>query len=184
METFNNCRFCGTPIQCRQHERPCDVRKKVFCNQSCSAKMSNRSPKRPHSEVVKPCTDCGKIIASTPGGRCANCWFRFQHETAGNLLKREVSRERISAHARRVIKDSLSACLVCGYDFAVEAAHIKPVKSFSADTPVKEMNLLENLIPLCPNHHLEFDRGKLKLEDIPRGRERQRTSLLNCGVSV
>ena len=167
METFNSCRFCGKPIQCKQGEKPWDVRKKVFCNQSCSAKMSNRSPKRPHSEVVKPCTDCGKEVRNSPGGRCASCWFKFRHETTGSLLKREVSRERISAHARRVIKNSLSSCLVCGYDFAVEAAHIKPVKSFPDDTPVREMNQPDNLLALCPNHHLEFDRGKLKLEDIP-----------------
>ena len=81
-------------------------------------------------------------------------------------MKKEVSRERISAHARRVLKQSLASCLVCGYDFAVEAAHIKPVKSFSEDTLVRDMNKQDNLLPLCPNHHLEFDRGKLSLEQI------------------
>lgn len=181
---MTNCRFCGKMIERKEGQALSDFRRKVFCSQSCSAKMGNRSPKRPHCQTIKPCLSCGKEIRNLETIRCASCWSDFRHEVAGNLLKRESSRTRISAHARRVIKDSLSACLVCGYDFAVEAAHIKPVKSFSADTPVKEMNLLENLIPLCPNHHLEFDRGKLKLEDIPRGRERQRTSLLNCGVSV
>ena len=60
----------------------------------------------------------------------------------------------------------MKACLICGYTFVVEAAHVQAVKDFPVDALVKEVNARANLIPLCPNHHLELDRGKLKMEDV------------------
>lgn len=54
-------------------------------------------------------------------------------------------------------------CAVCGYDKHVEIAHIKAVSEFSDDTTIKEINSIDNLIALCPNHHWEYDNGVLKL---------------------
>jgi len=41
-------------------------------------------------------------------------------------------------------------------DFYVEAAHIKPKSTQGTETP-------DNILILCPNHHKEFDHGKLKI---------------------
>ena len=34
------------------------------------------------------------------------------------------------------------------------------------DTKIKDVNNLDNLVYLCPNHHILFDRNKLSKEDI------------------
>ena len=56
-------------------------------------------------------------------------------------------------------------CVICGYDKHVEVAHIQPVAEFDDSATVKEINSIDNLIGLCPNHHWEYDHGLLKLEN-------------------
>ena len=36
-------------------------------------------------------------------------------------------------------------------------AHIKAVSDFNDDTLISEINDIDNLIALCPNHHWEYD---------------------------
>ncbi len=48
-------------------------------------------------------------------------------------------------------------CEICGYDYHVEIAHIKPICEFSLDTMLSEINDLANLKALCPNCHWELD---------------------------
>jgi len=55
-------------------------------------------------------------------------------------------------------------CAICGYTNHYEICHIKSVSSFPPDALiVKEINNINNLIALCPNHHWEFDNDILKL---------------------
>ena len=56
-------------------------------------------------------------------------------------------------------------CVICGYDKHVEIAHIKSVSEFSGNSLISEINDVNNLIALCPNHHWEFDSGNLSDED-------------------
>lgn len=44
-------------------------------------------------------------------------------------------------------------CAICGYDKHVEIAHIKPVSDFADSCTIAEINSIDNLIALCPNHH-------------------------------
>ena len=55
-------------------------------------------------------------------------------------------------------------CAICGYTNHIEVAHIKAVSDFSDNTMIKDINSIENLIALCPNHHWEYDNGLLKLD--------------------
>jgi HNH endonuclease len=151
--------------QCRSIIVSSDKRR-LFCSRSCSAKFSNVFGRRPKSQNRRPCPDCGKEIRNKGTQTCLVCRNRRLRIATGKLLKKEVNRVRISEHARWVLKEHLASCLVCGYSFAVEAAHVKAVKSFSDETTLEEINRIENLLPLCPNHHLEFDRGKLTFETI------------------
>ena len=57
-------------------------------------------------------------------------------------------------------------CIICGYDKHIEIAHIKAVSEFSDDTLISEINDINNLAPLCPNHHWEFDNGILSKDEI------------------
>lgn len=52
-------------------------------------------------------------------------------------------------------------CAICGYSNHVEVAHIKAVSEFEDTATVREINSMDNLIGLCPNHHWEYDHGIL-----------------------
>lgn len=54
-------------------------------------------------------------------------------------------------------------CKICGFDDYVELCHIKPIKDFDKEAKIKEVNSLDNLVYLCPNHHKLLDIGKIKL---------------------
>ena len=84
--------------------------------------------------------------------------------------------KRVVSTVQRVIRDSKLGrqlkklydykCQVCELQinteagFYAEAAHIKPVGA-----PHNGPDLLENLLCLCPNHHLMFDKGVFCLDD-------------------
>jgi hypothetical protein len=72
----------------------------------------------------------------------------------------------IRINARKVMKDNNvpKECKVCGYSTYVEVCHIKAIADFSKETLIKEINSLSNLIYLCPNHHIELDKGLLNLK--------------------
>ena len=54
-------------------------------------------------------------------------------------------------------------CHICGYDKHVEVAHIKAVSEFEDTATVNEINSVNNLVGLCPNHHWEYDHGLLTI---------------------
>lgn len=56
-------------------------------------------------------------------------------------------------------------CVICGYEH-YEVAHIKAVSDFPDDALISEINAIENLIGLCPNHHYEYDNGILTKEEL------------------
>lgn len=74
-------------------------------------------------------------------------------------------RSAIRQYAEKQYKDSGRElkCAVCGYDKHVEIAHIKAVSDFDGSATIAEINSIDNLIALCPNHHWEYDNGILKL---------------------
>ena len=100
---------------------------------------------------------------------------KIKFPTLQNKTKKEVfencktwqgARGLIQKHARFIYKKSNKnkSCLKCGYTNHYEVCHIKSVSSFSNDTNViKKINDVDNLMALCPNHHWEYDNGKLIL---------------------
>lgn len=65
----------------------------------------------------------------------------------------------IRINARKVMKEANIAkvCKKCGYDKYVEACHIKAICDFAPSALISEINSLDNLMYLCPNHHWELD---------------------------
>lgn len=74
---------------------------------------------------------------------------------------------RVRSHARTIMKRSGIArrCIVCGYLNHVEVCHLKAIASYPVDALVKDVNVLSNLVYLCPNHHWELDNNFLEPED-------------------
>jgi len=64
----------------------------------------------------------------------------------------------VRTRARAIAKKlGFTECLKCGYNKHIEVAHIKPISSFSDDILISEINSKQNIMPLCPNCHWEYD---------------------------
>lgn len=172
---------------CKQCQKPLDPNGLgiVFCSRACVARFAwgpngSRKP-RPRSG---PCNQCGATITfATRADQtvirrklCNACLAVFKSRgnpiagrTKGDLFASrknwQSARSAIRRHACLVFATSgrLPSCAVCGYDSHVQIAHIRPVSEFPNEAKVSEINALDNLAPLCPNHHWEFDNGLLSL---------------------
>ncbi len=80
----------------------------------------------------------------------------------------QSARSAIRKDAKRIFdkNNGKYICAVCGYINHCELAHIKSVSSFDDDSLIQDINDFYNLIPLCPNHHWEYDNGLLNLDTI------------------
>ena len=94
--------------------------------------------------------------------------------TKGELLLNRSSyqsyRSAIRKDADKTFKkeDGNCACCICGYNKHVQIAHIKPVSSFKETDLIGEINNIKNLVPLCPNHHWEYDNDKMDAQDLEK----------------
>jgi len=77
----------------------------------------------------------------------------------------QVARTAIRKNACKVFENSNKEykCVICGYTKHVEIAHIKAVSEFGDDATLEEINHINNLVGLCPNHHWEYDAGLIDL---------------------
>lgn len=127
----------------------------------------------------KHCLTCLNFIGtSNTTGLCLPC-FRdaeqlktldtpvkdFLYKNKGATNKYTRFREFSRRAAFRAL-DDLSCC-ICGYSTSIEVCHIKPVASFDEEALIREVNSLDNLTILCPNHHKEFDRKLTNIKPIP-----------------
>lgn len=91
------------------------------------------------------------------------------NRTKGELLSDRKNyqsyRSAIRKLAEKIYTDSgqKKVCAICGYDKHAEIAHIKAVSEFDDSATIAEINSLNNLIALCPNHHWEYDNGIITL---------------------
>lgn len=152
----NICKSCGEVIRVNDNQKVSEVRKKYFCNSSCSAKFNNlereKKQKEEKKEIVRP------ERFSFFNGITKKKFF----EKKGIYYK---FRAEIRKHAQYVYEKNKGdkTCKVCGYDKHIQVCHIISVSSFSDESLITEINSKDNLVGLCPNHHWEFDHGYLKL---------------------
>lgn len=88
-------------------------------------------------------------------------------ELFSNRSNYQSARGSIRRHAQNIFEKSVKEkkCAVCGYDKHYEVAHIKAVADFDDTILISEINDINNLIALCPNHHWEYDNGLLNIKD-------------------
>lgn len=98
-----------------------------------------------------------------------NYVYTILEKTKGELFRNrknwQSARSAIQKSARWFYRQEVEQpkCAVCGYDKHVEVAHIKGVSEFEDEAKVREINSIDNLIGLCPNHHWEYDNGILDI---------------------
>lgn len=168
---YENPSYC---IQCHKiieigNEKPSQTKKKKFCSHSCAAIYNNRNRKKNH---YTNCIKCGKEFPKNGRKKlCNEC--NSQIIDWSNITLKEVKNKRsyqghsrIRDLARKLYFNSNlpKKCLVCNYDFHIEICHIKPIKDFADNTKITDINNLDNLVALCPNHHWELDNGLLNIK--------------------
>lgn len=163
---INKCNHCG-----KETANP------KFCSKSCSAKETNKKPKR---KLTKKCTQCDSVVRNYRSKLCEHHYQKkltsqkdhlqnltLQDYTERSCIKRLHPSSKF-AHIRGLCrswnKNKLKLpCHVCGYTKHVELAHIKPLSSFSFSAQLKEVNSPSNVVQLCPNCHWELDNGLITL---------------------
>lgn len=177
------CKYCECPIPVRDNEKVSTVRRKKFCNKSCAAKFNNnnrtRHKKSPSNMDIEYPTKYPRKPGVTPLEVCKqnNC---IKLKTKGELFNTrknwQSARSNIQRDARITYLSETESPKCqhksCMYKLHVDVAHIKAVSEFSDDTPISEINHINNLMGLCKNHHWEYDHGYITLDDI---------KLNNCG---
>lgn len=159
------CVYCTQPIQLRGR-RPCEVRLTKFCSQSHSAKYNNHTnPKRISSKHF--CSNCSKNKAKQ-SSLCYKCRVQKKKQDSALLKISSVSYRTIRDNAKRITYGRSRVCTLCNYPYA-ETCHIKPIRGFSKDSTLGEVNHPSNLVMLCPNHHYEFDNGLVALPGVEPG---------------
>ena len=127
-----------------------------------------KNPKR-HGQNI-PCKFCGELCWSKTG-RCQKCKNKqgFDNYETLTLGDKTYSKHKyakyayIRFYARKIaIELGFNKCCNCGYDKHFEIAHKKPISSYPPETLIKDINSPDNLLPLCPNCHYEYDNNLLK----------------------
>lgn len=142
----------------------------------CKSIVSYHLSHKYKSIKKKDVCSCGRpksIIAE----RCVECENKLRRERLLSRTLQEVKDATsnknnpyhiVRCQARKLLEESgrEQKCAICGFSEYVEACHIKAISSFPLDTKIRDVNNLNNLVYLCPNHHILLDRNKLSKEDI------------------
>lgn len=166
------CKECKKEIVQREGEPISETKRKIFCNSSCSASFNNRTCKLKGDVKKTQCPRCGKKKHET-APICQKCkssdsFEEKQREQMGLSLRSGPASVRY-AYIRQLAKKAMirygveKKCVSCGFDIVLEVCHRKPLASFPREALIGEVNSKENLIYLCPNHHVMFDKGLLEL---------------------
>lgn len=128
--------------------------------------INNIGYKNIGSKVKKNISDrCEKLNLNLNFSKLTLIGCITKGELFSNRKNWQSARSSIQKMVRNIFfkHNKKPKCCICGYDKHVEVAHIKPVSDFTDETLIKEINSIDNLIGLCPNHHWEYDNGILKI---------------------
>ena len=152
---MNNCLHCGA-----------ETINAKYCSRSCANRV-NGSPFPSRKRIGRSCKHCGKalLMRRTTCDDC-NLGVVDWNKVPSQALKAKALHQyaaQIRSLARVLYRKSSrpKACAVCGCAAHYEACHIKPIREFLPTDYVAAVNDLNNLVALCPNHHWEFDHGRL-----------------------
>ena len=159
---MNNCLHCGATTANAK-----------YCSRSCANRVNGQLfPSR--KRLARQCKHCGAPLLSrrTTCDACNRSSVDWQavplHALKTRALQQYAAQIRSLARVAYRKSSQPEACAVCGYTAHYEVCHIKPISEFLPTNFVAEVNELHNLVALCPNHHWEFDHGKLPADSIAR----------------
>lgn len=166
-----NCTYCQKSFSRDYNKNSRNKSGNQFCSRTCSAIFNNKTAKK--RKLKNMCRMCQSFILSNRT-YCNTCYVSknyLSHKTLAEAIKNRKDSNRytgIRGNGRNVFYSSKKPliCQFCHYSKHVEICHIKEICSFSPDTLISEINKIDNLMSLCPNHHWEFDNGFLSIDEI------------------
>lgn len=152
-QPVGKCEKCDADVTYKQdRDRPSYIKKK-YCDQ-CRAEI--------RSAVGK------KWVQNKITNKGLQDWSDINQMTKQEVLEKSGGHSwtmkcTITRYARRSYRQAGKPhiCQECGYDKHINVCHIRDVSDFPMDALIGEINHLDNLVGLCPNHHWEFDHGQL-----------------------
>jgi hypothetical protein len=152
----NRCLNCGNVIEIVGDSKAAEIRKKKFCNRSCSAIYSNKARTSKKKSIA---------LSDRSKKRVSILSERTKGDIFSSRKNWQSARSSIRKHADIVyrLNGGRKVCEICGYSHYVEVCHIIAVSDFPDTATMSEINDRKNLIGLCPNHHWEFDHGLLNI---------------------
>jgi predicted restriction endonuclease len=168
------CLNCGEVIHPKEKQKMREVRNKKFCNHSCSASFNNLKRFVIIEKIFNHIINTKNSIKYRKAKKDKSEKLKvpkFEYlndKTKGELFentKWQNARSTIQKHARFIYNnsDKCKCCNVCKYDKHYQVAHKKSVSSFQKEARILDINDIDNLIALCPNHHWEFDHEFLEI---------------------
>lgn len=121
---------------------------------------------RPSSDVVSNIKSrCSKLGIEPIIEQPSPILFKTKGELLSSRKNYQSYRSSIRKHAELTYFRStkVKKCAICGYDKYIEIAHIKSVAEFDDSVTIAEINSIDNLVALCPNHHWEYDNGLITI---------------------
>jgi uncharacterized protein YbaR (Trm112 family) len=188
---MKNCKNCTRELVRKLKESLRDFEARRFCDRVCSGYFNGKAKiQKTGLEIQRVCPECLSTFSvvrkannnvftkHTYCNECArvrrlisrgNNPERIENRTKGDLFiaskNWQSARGAIRKHAELVCKQNKVRyrCKICEYAIHVEICHIIAVKDFPDTATLKEINSIDNLVMLCPNHHWEFDNGLFTL---------------------
>ena len=125
------------------------VRTKCQCG-NFKAKSQDLCPRCIRGEKIKPKRK--RILESTIESYYKSYTSNTKHASIRRLA-------RVIAEENKLEKK----CKICDFEDYVELCHIKAIKDFDKTSTIGEVNDINNLVYLCPNHHKLLDIGKITM---------------------
>lgn len=152
---MNNCLHCGT-----------ETANAKYCSRSCANRV-NGSLFPSRKRIDRNCKHCAAAL-QTRRTTCDNCnpsfvdWQTVSlYELKSKALQQYAGQIRSLARVAYRKSSQPKACVICGYATHYEVCHVRAISEFTPTDSVADVNALNNLVALCPNHHWEFDNGHL-----------------------
>jgi hypothetical protein len=164
-----------------------------YCSRSCAAKINNAATPKRIAQSNGICEKCGITIfykkqkrgGYSPRRFCETCFLRIRAEITAerhnSLPIEDATLAQLKQQKRgywswrvSITRDSRNKylrsnlpkhCCICGYNKHFDVCHRKDISTYADEVTIREINILDNLIALCRNHHWEFDKSLLSPED-------------------
>lgn len=153
------CKYCNKPILANYDDNISSVKRKIFCNNSCSASYNNRLRKK-EKKIIKHCLACGIVIKNRNKFCSSQCFSDYQYIKYITQWKTGIINgstksdwKSYSRYIRRYLFEKYNnKCSRCGWGEENIYSHSIPLEVEHIDGN-SQNNSEENLTLLCPNCH-------------------------------